>query len=164
MPINLDAMTDDTQLKVAEFVRLLQPKTILCYGRPFQSLAPLLKHLFPGIRRVIVSEDSRYQQLDDFHCYLPDGAQNKPSLQALARFNNVISTYCTDDSQLQDEIAVRYRLHCGYRQLVDDCPGQRLHVLRAITAGGDEITSDVWLNDPAFRQKNILEECVCFPS
>lgn len=164
LPINLGTTGDNNiQKQLTDFQARLQPRTLLCIGRPFPHVARIMKYLFPKVSRLIVKEDSRYQLFDDANDCLPTGVQSGHSLDALARFNNLVSNYCNDNSQLETAIVLRYRLHRAYQQLVSDCPGQRLHVLRATTAGGDVVHIRCMAERFSFSAKGHLGRMREFP-
>lgn len=162
LPIDLDRRRNkNIQRELSDFRAGIQPKVILCKGRPFQRLAPLMKHFFPEVTLFVVTERSRCQTTGDADAYSCIRASaNDPVVEPFERFNDAVSAYDLDPAQLPHAVEFRYRLRQDYRQLNVNHPGQRRHVLRAVTEVEDKIESDIWLHDATFQQEDILKESV----
>jgi hypothetical protein len=161
LPIDLNpSRNNDIEQQLSDFRARLRPKVILCKDRPLDSLARFINYFFPKTKLFVVSEHSRSQVIGDASAFVATEADANRELEPYERFNAAVSAYCADAYQLGTVVTFRYRLRRAYRQLAANQPGQRLHVLRAVTSDKDKIRSNVWLHDAGFRQESILEECV----
>lgn len=123
--------------------------------------------LFPTATFYVFSEDSRHHRLMDSDGQLPTAEEGYE--QALEDYGRIFQSIETvyGDSPIPDDwdyklrrLTIRYRLHRTYRQLLPDFPGQRFHVLRALTTERDVIESDLWSHGSEVDERSFLTECV----